>query len=285
MKPELENIAHMKGNASFVLYNYRAPYFPFKWHYHPEYELTLITSGMGKRLVGDSYEDFVQDDLVLLGPGLPHTWVSEPSKEKAAAVVIQFSEAFIQPFLQYTECKNIPALLRKSKKGLFFKKRNAKELLALLRRLPDLGELDRLLGLIHILNALSRFSPRVLSATVGAYPGSDAAEERINKVSHYIYHHYQRSLQLGDVAKLLHLSPGAFCNFFKKATGKTFSDYVNDVRIGKACTLLLESDDAIITIAYKVGFDSISYFNRVFYKKKGITPGGFRRRLKEHLLM
>ncbi|ANH82861.1 hypothetical protein A8C56_19390 [Niabella ginsenosidivorans] len=285
MKPELEHIEHIKGNASFVVYNYEAGYFPFKWHYHPEYELTLITCGAGKRLVGDSYEDFLQEDLVLLGPGLPHTWVSEPSGKRVAAVVIQFSETFIQPFLQYAECKNVFSLLKKSKKGLLFKRIHAKDIITTIKRLPDIDELDKLLSLIHILNELSKLSPRILSATVSAYPGSAAAEERINKVSHYIYQHYKRSLQLHDVARLLHLSPGAFCNFFKKATGKTFSDYVNDVRIGKACALLLESDDAIATIACKVGFESLSYFNRVFYNKKSITPGAFRRRLKEHLIL
>ncbi|MES2485851.1 MAG: AraC family ligand binding domain-containing protein, partial [Bacteroidota bacterium] len=95
MKALYENVESKRINTSFVAYHSMVPYFEFKWHYHPEYELTLITKGSGKRLVGDSYESFTEGDLVLLGGGLPHTWMSEPEAGNTAAVVIQFSEDFI----------------------------------------------------------------------------------------------------------------------------------------------------------------------------------------------
>src|SRR4051812_7672073 len=121
MKASFENVETLKGNQSFVAYSFTVPFFEFKWHYHPEYELTLITKGSGKRIIDDSHENFTEGDLVLSGSGLPHTWSSEPSKnETVSAVVVQFSEPFISDFIRYQECGDIQQLLYKSGRGLFF---------------------------------------------------------------------------------------------------------------------------------------------------------------------
>lgn len=283
MKPSFENVEQVKGAASFVVYEYQTKHFPFKWHYHPEYELTLIVSGKGKRLVGDSYNDFFQDDLVFIGAGVPHTWASEPDKKNVFSIVIQFSQDVIQPFLQFPECKGIAALLKASEKGLYFKKKQAIEVIEKIKALPQKTDLEKLLTLIELLGALAKLPATALSSSVISYQKYDITEQRINKVSQYVYNNYKQSIPVKAVAAKLHLTAGAFCKFFKKATGKTFSDYVNDVRIGKATTLLLETDETIATIASKVGYESISYFNRVFYAKKNATPGSFRRQLKMHL--
>nr|WP_262903567.1 AraC family transcriptional regulator [Niabella beijingensis] len=272
-------------DESFVVYDYEATHFPFKWHYHPEYELTLITSGSGKRMVGDNYSDFFPGDLVLLGCNLPHTWVSEPGREKAAAVVIQFSAAFIQPFLQYPECKGITALLGKSQRGVSFKARPARDTIGKIKLLSGADGIEKLLGLITVLADLSKLNTTFISTSAISTIPAGAAEERINNVFQHIYRYYKKPLRIETLSKLVHLTPGAFCKFFKNTTGKTFSDYVNDVRIGKACTLLLETDRNITQIAYEVGFESITYFNRVFFRKKKATPRTFRMQLKTHWKM
>lgn len=283
MKPSFENIDRLRSGDSFVVYQYEAAYFPFKWHYHPEYELTLITSGSGKRLVGDNYTGFVPGDLVLLGSNLPHTWASEAERRPAAAVVIQFSEAFIAPFLQYPECRGIAALLRRSERGVFFRKRIAAAVIEKIKELPAATGMEKLLGLIGVLHQLGRMNADPVSSLVMAHIPTDQAEKRINKVLQHVYRNYKRPFRIDQLSRLIHLSPGAFCKFFKKITGKTFSDYVNDVRVAKACTLLLETDRNITRIAYDVGFESITYFNRVFLKKKEMTPGAFRHQLKMYL--
>src|SRR5687767_14168081 len=136
MKARYEDITSKKGDASFVAYAFTVPAFEFKWHYHPEYELTLITRGHGKRLVGDTYENFEAGDLVLLGPGLPHTWSSNEAKTKSAsAVVIQFSERFLESFLKLREFKSIGDLLTSATRGLHFAR--SKELRDDIERLPD----------------------------------------------------------------------------------------------------------------------------------------------------
>ncbi len=283
MKPSFENIQQVREGDSFVVYHYTAAYFPFKWHYHPEYELTLILSGSGKRLVGDNYAGFIPGDLVLLGSNLPHTWASEPEPQPAAAVVIQFSAAFITPFLQYPECRGIAALLRRSEKGLFFNKRTAAAVIKKIKTLLAATGMARLLGLVDILHHLGKISAEPVSRLAMAQAPTDRAEERINKILQHVYRNYKKPFRVDQLCRLIHLSPGAFCKFFKKTTGKTFSDYVNDVRVAKACNLLLETDRNIARIAYDVGFESITYFNRVFLKKKEITPGAFRHQLKAHL--
>lgn len=275
VKAQFEDINSKKGNASFVAYAFSQSAFEFKWHYHPEYELTLITEGSGKRLVGDSYENFDPGDLVLLGPELPHTWSSIKHRtKKSSAVVIQFSEAFIAGFLTLPEFKKIGDLLASSGRGMFFKKH--KNVWEDIEQLPGRSGVERVTALLNILQKLSTQKSIPLSSEYFSAVKGKENENRINKVCQYIQKHVSEKIGLEQTASLIHLSPSAFCKFFKRATGKTFSDYVNDIRIGNACHLLTESDKSIGDIAADTGFESLTYFNRVFLKKKKITPRDFR---------
>ncbi len=275
MKAIYENIATKKGNESFLTYSFAVPAFEFKWHYHPEYELTLITKGKGKRLVGDSNESFTLGDLVLLGPGLPHTWSSDPMKKTmVSAVVLQFTEEFIGTFLHLHGFEKIAKLLSASSHGLFFP--NAKEIMERIETIPETSGVEKVTSLLSILQQLTSQNAIKLSSEYFNPMKSEETEKRINKVCQHIQKNSTRIIDLETIASLIHLSPSAFCKFFKRATGKTFSDYVNDIRIGNACHVLTESDKAIGEVAYETGFESLTYFNRVFLKKKGITPRGFR---------
>jgi AraC-like DNA-binding protein len=229
-------------------------------------------------MVGDSHEYFSPGDLVLLGPGLPHTWVSEmPS----AAVVIQFSETFILPVLQYPECDRIRHLLARSSPGLSFPATGLGkgDLIASIMRLPTARAASRITGLLEVLQMLagSRAGVRSLASPYFQPAAGKKTEGRIGKVFQYIHRHSAETISLAEIAGLINLSESAFCKFFKRSTGKTFSDYLADIRIGHACHLLSESDDTISAIAYRSGFDSLTYFNRVFLRKKGVRPKEFRR--------
>lgn len=279
MKAVYEDIASKQGNESFLAYGFTVPAFEFKWHYHPEYELTLITKGNGKRLVGDSYESFETGDLVLLGPDLPHTWSSEAAKYKdASAIVIQFSESFIEKFLQLKEFSPVADLLSASSRGLYFP--NAITLFSSIELLPETSGVDKVTSLLGILSKLTTQKCKKLSSEYFNPVKGEETENRINKVCQYIQRRAADDISLEQAAGLIHLSRSAFSKFFKRATGKTFSDYVNDIRIGNACHLLTESDKAINEIAFETGFESLTYFNRVFLKKKGITPREFRSKLQ-----
>lgn len=275
MRAIYEDIAIKKGSDSFLAYHLEVSAFEFKWHYHPEYELTLITHGKGKRVVGDNTESFVTGDLVLLGPGLPHTWSSDvPNQTIASAVVVQFSEEFIQNFLHLNGFDKISKLLELSARGLFFHKTKD---VAMLEKIPTANGVERVTMLLNFLQTLTDHEFVKLSSEYFHAVKGEETENRINKVCAFVQQNSSTTIVLEHVAELINLSPSAFCKFFKRSTGKTFSEYVNDIRIGNACQLLTESDKAISWVAYETGFESLTYFNRVFLKKKAVTPRGFRR--------
>ncbi len=283
MRAEFEDINTKKGDLSFYSHYLNVPLFPFKWHYHPEYELTLILKGSGKRLVGDSYEKFEDGDLVLIGPNIPHTWASTPTRKnnKSSAIVIQFHENFIDPILRFNESRAIRKLLHGATYGYSFSLEQSKKVADHIKILSGKNGVEKIAMLLVILDELSSLKPKRLASEYFTAIKGEENERRINKVCQHIQKcaKEREKISLQSVASLIHLSDAAFCKFFKRATGQTFSDYVNDVRIGNACFLLNESDKTVAEIAYECGFESLTYFNRIFMKKKQVTPRDFRKRL------
>jgi hypothetical protein len=187
MKARYEDLRARKGSQSFLAYQFAVPRFQFHWHFHPEYELTLITSGKGKRMVGDSYEDFHEHDLVLIGPQVPHTWVSDKSiKTKPSAAVIQFTEDFIESLTNYPECTSIRTLLTRSQKGLRFSVTGNDPILESIRKLSQKKGIERITGLLTILEWLSRQKSIILASDAFRPPRGTENERRINKICQYI---------------------------------------------------------------------------------------------------
>ncbi len=278
MKPRLEHVSAMKGNHSFLCYELNVPDFDFYWHYHPEYELTCILQGRGKKLVGDSYENFREGDLVLLGPNLPHTWISDKRrKENCRAIVIQFSPAFVEQILQFWELTALEKLFINSYKGLQLNHVKTNQCVKLMQEMIGASEVHKFSLLLQVFDLLSTMQATSLaSAKYRAMKGNDN-QQRINQVFQYVEREFKQGLSLKKAADSIHLSQSAFCKFFKRASGKTFSDYTNDIRIAHACQLLMETDKPIRAIALESGFESLTYFNRVFLKKKKLRPGAFRK--------
>lgn len=277
MKAILENIDDRKGTDSFVAYSFTVPFFEFKWHYHPEYELTLITEGEGNRIVGDSHEGFSTGDLVLLGSGLPHTWSGKKRKKKDySAVVIQFSEAFISKFTALSEGKAIRLMLGDASKGLCFQTASS-SVKKNIEKLVEKEGLSKIIALLEILNILTKEIAVPLSSLEYTPAGNPENENRINKICGYILQHSDENITLEQMAAMVHLSKSAFCKFFKRMMKISFSDYINEIRIANSCQLLLETDKTVREIAMLAGFESLTYFNRVFLRKKSATPMGFRK--------
>lgn len=277
MKPLLEDVKANKGQHSFVAFVVNQPRFNFFWHYHPEYELTLILKGSGRRLVGDSHENFKAGDLVLIGPNLPHTWVSDVSqKENVAAVVVQFSVHFIERFSELTEFSAINKLLSRAAQGVSLKGKKSTEIVHNLKLLTEKTGVEKITDLLHILNELSKLKSASLVSSFYQPLKGKKNENRINKVCQYVQKHSSEKLSIHKAAALVHLSPGAFCKFFKRISGKTFSDYVNEIRIANICNQLMATDKQVAEIAYYNGFETLTYFNRVFLKKTGVCPREYR---------
>ena len=276
MKAELEKIVPGENKTILVAYRMNLPFLEFYWHHHPEYELTYKINVRGKRIVGDSYELFKPGDLVLIGPDLPHTWVTN-RKEKnkhCEFVVIQFSNSLFNSLAGLGEFERIKRLLQNSRQGLHFK--NSKLVREKILSLPDKQGVEKLTDLIWILEQLARQKGRKLASAEYDSTQAKNKEQRINLVCNYVEQNFSKPISIEKAAETINISKSAFCKFFKRTTGKTFSDYLNEIRIGYACYQLLETDKQISTIAQSAGFESVSYFNRVFFKKKQITPGAFR---------
>ncbi len=279
MRPRLEPLSHRTNNRSFICYEVVAPSFEFFWHYHPEYELTYIIKGKGKRLVGDDYELFQEGDFVLLPPLMPHTWMSdENGQEGCSAIVIQFSHEFTEQLFQFSEMRSLKKLFAKASRGLQFATSKNTDLVSLLQQLLQGSELVSFTLLLQLLHQLSfRKSLPIASLQYKPLKG-DENQQRINKIFLYVQQEFRAKISLQKAASLIHLSESAFCKFFKRASGKTFSDYTNEIRIAHACRLLIETDKPITEVAFDSGFESLTYFNRVFLKKKEMRPGEFRKR-------
>ena len=276
MKAILEDIKTNQGISSFHAFRYQVPYFQFKWHYHPEFELTYIVKGNGYRIVGNSYEPFNDGDLVLLGSNLPHTWSGKADGDvNSDAIVIQFSSEFILPFLELNESLLIKNMLDSSLRGINFEP--DEHLVTKIIEITETNGVERILKLISILDILSKKQIKLIAPNTFHNVVSRKSEVRINNVCLFIQNNFQNKIYLKEVADLIYLTESNFCKFFKKATGKTYSDYVNEIRINEASRLLIQSDKTISQISFECGFETLSYFNRVFLNKKGITPSVYRK--------
>jgi AraC-like DNA-binding protein len=276
MKAKLEDIPSEKGKSSFYAYHFQVPFFEFKWHYHPEYELTYIVKGSGYRIVGNSYEHFEEGDLVLLGSNLPHTWSgTSDNNEVSEAIVIQFSKGFIEPFLAFNESLSIKKMLESANRGISFNEDNI--LLANLFDLVETKGIEKILKLVSILETLSQCEAKLIAGNKFHTIVSKKSEMRINKVCLFIQDNFTEKISLKQAADLIFLTESNFCKFFKKATGKTFSDYLNEIRINEACRILVQSEKTISQTSFECGFETLSYFNRVFLNKKLMTPSSYRK--------
>ncbi len=289
MKPFLEKIT-AGVESSFVCRKVLSPSFGFSWHFHQEYELTLILKSSGKRFVGDNISPFEAGDLVLLGANLPHTWYTEPSsedplKENACeAIVIQFLENFMGEILWgLPEFSKVRDLLVRAQRGLFFPASVFKKYLSLFESMVEKKPVDRLLLFLEIMNGLSEENEYDYLVSAGYNPQVNATHQnRIDEIFQFTLDHFlSDSISQKSLAKKIFMSESAFCHFFKKATGKTFNSYLNELRVSYACKMLIETDEKIVNVCYQSGFQNLSNFNKRFLSVKSCTPKEFRQNFRK----
>lgn len=270
-------------NKSILYHPFVSEYFYDHWHFHPELELFYVEKGDGLRLVGDSIERFDRGDLVLLGSNIPHAWKCDAKyydpeqKLTVAGTVIQLPEHFmIQSDLQFEETQHIVELLQKSRFGLCITGKTAKESVGLIKGMESLSPFHRVLTILEILNMVATSGQyRILSTPgfISAIKNSDS--ERINKAFNFILQNFTEVITLEEISALVNLTPTSFCRYFKLHTQKSFTRYLNEVRISYACKLLKEREFSITRIGYESGFQNLSNFNRQFKKIRGVTPRAY----------
>lgn len=288
MRAAFEKVA-TDGSQFFLLKRRLDPLFEFNWHYHPEIELTFIAKSRGRRLVGDNIADYEDGDLVLIGPNLPHTWSSFPSPAGTThdAVVVQFGENLLGPGnLDALKLGPVRSLLDRSSRGIAFRGKTRRDVAARMLRLERLPALLALAELLVILDLLARAREyELLSSAPFAPPSRRDASHPIDQVCTFINERFSERIPLGAAARVIGMSPSAFCRFFRRATHRTFTGYVNELRIGHACRLLMNTERGIADIAGASGFLNLSNFNRCFLRLKKMRPSDFRRECRRYRAM
>jgi AraC-like DNA-binding protein len=260
--------------------------FDYPYHFHPELELTLILQGSGKRFVGDSIEDFKAGDLVLLGKNLPHCWLDYgKNPEEVKAIVIQFSDdCFGKDFFRLPEMQNTRRLLERSSRGIFFPPTD-NDISNKIISITSLSSVNKILSFVGILNDLAGMKParhRVLSKIDYALLSETSRFTRINTVYDFVYQNFKEEIRVGELAELVHMNVSAFCHYFKKSTGKTLSEFVNEIRIGYACKLLIEKDLTVSEVCFESGYNGLSNFNKVFKAITQHSPLNYRKEFTQN---
>ncbi|WP_175633350.1 AraC family transcriptional regulator [Pedobacter ghigonis] len=278
MKPAFEAVK-TSGNISFAASKFIEKYFSAPYHYHPEFELTLIVKGSGKRYVGTHMQDYFAGDLVMLGANLPHYWkTSEDAAEESVSIVVQFREDFLGDyFFNIPEMNKITKLLKDSSSGLQFTGDTtaARQMMnALLQENNSFKKLIILLDLLQLLATATRYS--MLQKQNEFAFLSFSGMERIHQVLAYIVDNFQHEVSLEAAANIANMSTHAFCKYFKRITRKTFIGVVNDYRVDYALRELINTDKSISQICYDSGFKDVSNFHKTFRSKMNISPLQYR---------
>lgn len=279
MKALFEKIP-IQEQCSLLVRRFQLPYFDAPWHYHPEYELTYIAAGYGRRFVGDHVESFGVGDLVLLGPDLPHFWRADPSFYQpdstalSESIVVQFPAAFGPNWLAHLpEAASICDLLKRARYGLRFSPSVISDLTPLLNQLVEQTRLSQVLGFLQIMDRLATDRNACLLASDGYQLAPGAAEtERMKRVLEYTLARFSDEIRIEQIASVAGMAPAAFCRYFKKRTRKPYIEYLNELRIGHARKLLTDADLSVGQVGLECGFNNVSHFHRQFKLYTGMTP-------------
>lgn len=289
MKPVFEQTPRTQWE-SFHCEVVRGDSYNAAWHFHPEYQLTLVIQSTGHRLVGDNISPLHDGDLVMVGSNLPHVWQQDTIQRRHAnypvhAIVVRFLETFAgKDFLEIPEMEPVRRLLRRSVRGLRVTGETREVVAGKMRQLPDFIGLERIGRLLSILNTLAHSKELKPIVSPGFLPTLDRSDQdRMQRVCNYINAHLTESIDRARIAREAHLSEGAFSRFFKLRTGKTLPQYINELRIGRACRLLVDDNSKIADLALECGFTNLANFNRRFYEITHQTPRDYRRQIQRSI--
>lgn len=253
------------------------------WHYHDQYELLYISKSNGIRFVGDSVSQFFPGDLVLVSPYLPHLWRNDASyymeddTNKVKTIIIKFSKDFIgEGTFNLAEFTDINNLFEQAKFGVSFGNKISKALHNELIQIIDLTPAQQLIKLLDILCRLSNTDDKKILSSSDMRQYTTDSSDRLDTVIKFVSDNYASDISLNDVADIACMTTNSFCRFFKKMTNKSFTQFLNEIRIRNASRLLVQEDIPVSEVCYMVGYNSITNFNRQFKEIMGNTPNSYR---------
>ena len=259
------------------------PHFTYPWHFHPEFEILYVIEGSGTSFVADSIEEFQSGDLALIGSNLPHFWRSDEiylnsgGNLKIKYIVIQFPYDFLkEEIANYPEYHPIGKLFERAAQGIRFSLGFVHKISKKLIKISNHSGFERIILLQELLQELANTNDyKLLAGELYHHGGHNFTNLRLTKVMQFLNTNYQRKIELENVAEIANLHPAAFCRFFKEKSGKSLSEYVNDLRIGYACRLIIDGKLSVSQISFESGFNNLSNFNRTFKKHTGFTPTNY----------
>ena len=288
MKPISAKIfEHQNSHTLFILREVNLPYFSTDFHFHQECQMVYIVESEGKRIIGDSVEHFESNELVFLGSNTPHVWHNDQQYFKqveplnARSIALYFNPSELSQHLSaFGDIKKLISMLTMAERGMKFYGVTKSKLAELLVIMLQQKGLPLIINLLRILDIMMNTTEYELLASAGYtnnYQSKD--NERMDRVFKYVFNNFKDEIPLSAIATIAGMNVQAFCRYFKSRTQKSFTQFVNEIRIGHACKLLSNPQETVIQIAFSCGFNTISNFNRFFKEIKGITPREYRKQL------
>ncbi|WP_208113051.1 AraC family transcriptional regulator [Actinorugispora endophytica] len=270
-----------RHSVRWHVHDYPSPY--ARWNYHPELEVHLIRSGSGRYIVGDAVGPFGAGQLVLVGPNVPHGWISdlEPGEVITGRdMVLQFDADWVRACQQVLpELDSLDPLLAESGRGIEFSGRSAAEAARELELVGASEGIERVLHVLGLLNILSTApaSERRALAREWFAPNQDPRLGVVmERAMAYVVGNLTGEVRMSELAASVDMSESSFSKYFKRASGMTFTDMVRRLRLSHACRLLERGGDTVAAISHAVGYSNLSNFNRQFRREYGMTPTRFR---------
>ena len=254
------------------------------WHYHNNYEISFITEGSGKRIVGDSIEEFQPGDLVFIGRDLPHIWISDKesgtfSNRTLEMVFLQFtSEVLSSSLLSLPEFKNVSRAILLSERGIQVVGQTLNEVSELMLQMPYMKGLERMLHFFKIMDIIGRSDSNIqLASSDYLKTRFKTGSKRIATIHEYLMNNYRDEINLDKISNLVNMANGSICRFFKENVGLTIFEYLNKIKVEFACKLLMKQDLAMLDVCFDSGYNNLSHFNKQFRKITGLTPTDYRK--------
>ncbi len=269
-------------NRSFLSHKVICDNYPFMWHCHQNYELFVPLRGGGHYVIGNRSGVFKPFDVLLAGPEQPHAFYSFKHGKKAFEFIkIHFEQRIAEALLKnFSEMRVLEDWFKNAVSGIVYHMKNSDKLSSIFVKIHRLQEKDSSTAFCLFISLLLKLmdlydQKRVEDVKCASLENFDA--RRMDKICKYIHNSFTRKITLNEIAKHVNMSIPALCAFFKKSSNTSIIEYVNRLRIEKACMLLVSGNDSILEIAHSSGYETLSHFNKIFKRICGITPKEYRK--------
>jgi AraC-like DNA-binding protein len=284
MKAHLIEVG-LNKEQSFSIKKINQHHFDGPFHFHDLCEMNYVVESFGKTIVGDNISNFSSDDLVLMSPNLPHIWYNDPRYFKeddlasAKAIVTYFNPDFLTGLTNDSQYDSqIKSLFERAKRGIRFFGDTRQNAISKLNNILNKKGLEKVITLLEIINILMESKEYESLASVGyQHSFNEKDTQRMNNVYQYLIKNFTDVITLSQIASVANLTPPAFCNFFKKRTQKSFTQFLNELRIGHASKLLQNRELTIADVCFQSGYQNMTNFNNFFKRITKKTPSQFRK--------